>query len=53
MDPDMDPFIWVEAYSDPVGLERASEPSFDQVEKKPYTTRWVAGRVNGGAARGH
>ena len=38
MDPDMGPFIWVETYSDPVGLERAFEPSFDQVEKKPYDT---------------
>ena len=30
--------MWIEYYSDPLGLERAFEPSFDQVDKKAYDT---------------
>ena len=30
--------MWIECYSDPLGLERAFEPSFLHVEKKAYNT---------------
>ena len=38
IDPDLDDLLWIECYSDPLGLERAFEPSFDQVDKKAYDT---------------
>ena len=36
MDPDLDDVIWIKGFSDPQGLERAFEPTFDHVEKKAY-----------------